>query len=146
MHFCVPLQQISIPQSSTATSCPPREVTVSTMNSAPYCFASCEASTRGCKTPVDVSACTKASILTFFLDFKAASMASGATILPQSAVTGMTSAPHLAALSTILSPKTPLTPMTTVSPGSRKLQKLASMPAEPVPEIGKVSRFCVRKR
>jgi hypothetical protein len=42
-------------------------------------------------------------------------------------------------------PKTPFTPMTTTSPGTTRLTNAASMPAEPVPEIGRVMGFEVRK-
>ena len=54
-------------------------------------------------------------------------------------------APQRRATSHMRSPNTPLTPMMTVSPGSSRLTKHASMPADPVPLIGSVSAFSVRK-
>jgi hypothetical protein len=43
------------------------------------------------------------------------------------------------------SPNTPLTPTTTTSPGPTVLTNTASIPAEPVPEMGSVIGFAVRK-
>ena len=71
--------------------------------------------------------------------------AAGRSRVPHSASTRTTSAPPRRATSHIRSPNTPLTPTIAVSPGSSRLTKHASMPAEPVPEIGRVSAFSVRK-
>ena len=97
-------------------------------------------------TPVDVSACTTAT------QARVAVLAAGRRAGAAGRARGPTPRRRArrrhrsgARTSHMRSPNTPLTPTITVSPGSTRLTKHASMPAEPVPLIGNVSAFSVRK-
>ncbi len=98
----------------------------------------------GCSTPVEVSACTKATTLGRTWSI-AAAIALGASAAPHSLSTRVTRAPARAATSHMRSPNTPATPTTTPSPGSRRFTRHASMPAEPVALSGRVSGLSVPK-
>jgi len=93
-------------------------------------------------TPVDVSACTTATMrLAFSRIFF--STASGMTGVPQANSRVSTAAPSLAATSLMRMPKTPLIRISTLSPGSMRFTKQASIPADPVPDMGTVMAFSV---
>ena len=72
-------------------------------------------SSSGCRTPVEVSACTTATSFGR-VSRMAAATASGSMMRPHAASTRRTSAPQREATSHIRSPKTPFTPMTTAVP------------------------------
>ena len=144
-HFCVPEYAASMRRRSTSTGQPPSDVTQSTTKSAPAACASRLASSSGCHTPVDVSACTSTTTFGRRARAIAAARTSSGTISPHGAPALTTVAPARVATSTRRVPKTPFTPITTSSPGSTRFTTHASRPALPVPEIGSVSVFSVWK-
>ena len=144
-HFCVPLKQASMRQSSTRSSCPPSDVTASTSSSAPAACTSREISSSGWCAPVDVSAWTMPTSLARGCAASAASTAAGSMVLPHGTSTSATVAPWRSAMSAMRAPNTPATQMMTSSPGSTRLATHASMPALPVPGTASVSwlRVCI---
>ena len=106
-------------------------------------WTTCEISSTGESTPVEVSAWTTATSLGRILS-AAARICGGETIWPQGLSTRWTSAPQRSATSQIRFPNRPLTPTTTGSPGSIRLARQNSMPALPVPLTGKVISLLVR--
>jgi len=94
------------------------------------------------RTPVDVSACTRAIIVGARW---AASTAPGSRGSPHGASTATTSAPSRLATSHIRVPNSPFTPTTTTSPGRTKFTKAVSIPPEPVALTGKVNPLLVPK-
>src|SRR5690554_1577859 len=144
-HFCVAEYTASAPQASTSTGVPPREVTVSTMVSAPYLLAIWHSVCASDWAPVEVSACTKATTATPGLAFSASSSFCGSTGLPHSSSTTMAVPPQRSTFSIMRPPNTPLRHTMTLSPGSTRFTKHASMPTEPGPDIGKVRALFVWK-
>ena len=108
-----------------------------------YFFAISAISLASLLTPVEVSACTKATTLVSGFFFNASSSLSRETGSPHSSFTTIASPPILSTFSTILPPKRPFTQTITLSPGSTKLTKLASIPALPGAEIAIVNSFFV---
>ena len=133
-----------MPQPSTSTGIPPSDVTVSTSSSVSVC---CNAASGAISfsTPVDVSACTTASTRACGLRALRVEQLLRVDCAAPRRVDAHDLRAARRATSHMRSPNTPFTPMITVSPGSSRLTKHASMPAEPVPLIGSVSVFSVRK-
>ena len=132
-----------MPHSSTSTGVPPSEVTQSTMVSMLYwCAIATSALASDC-TPVEVSACTKATILASRLALQASSSFCGSMGEPQSASTITGVPPQRSTFSIMRPPNTPLRQTMTLSPGATMFTKQYSMPTEPGPETGKVSGFLV---
>ena len=100
------------------------------MDRAPWRRARAQRAAASERTPVEVSAWTKARTLAG-PEARAASTAATSTGSPQGASTRTTSAPARPAMSTMRPPKTPLTAITTRSPGSSRFIRAASMPAVP---------------
>ena len=122
---------------------PAREVTVSAIESAPCSLAIWHKVSASDRTPVDVSACTKARILASGWLEKAACTFSGSTGWPQASSTITGTPPHRRTFSSIRPPKTPLRQTMTFSPGSTRLTNAVSMPAEPGAETTMLSRLVV---
>ena len=132
-----------MPQPSTSNSIPPREVTASTMLRQSYFLASSQSALASLRTPVDVSACTKARILISGLALRVSSTTLRSVCSPHVLLTVIASPPQRSTFSTMRLPNTPLIHTSTLSPGSTRLTKHASIPAEPGAEIGIVSAFSV---
>ena len=131
-----------MPHSSILTGIPPRLVTVSTRKSASVSFTSAPIWSMGLQTPVDVSACTTAT-MSYVAPSSFALTASTSTAVPHSNSSVSTSALSRVATSCIRIPNTPLINTSNLSSGSTRFTKQVSMPAEPVPEMGIVTSFSV---
>ena len=132
-----------MPQSSTLSSEPAKEVTASTIDRQLCLLANSQSCFASDMAPVEVSACTKAKILASGLSIKACSTFCGSTGLPQSSLMMTASPPTRMTFSFIRVPNTPLMHTMTLSPGSTRFAKQASMPADPGAEIGIVNSFSV---
>jgi len=95
------------------------------------------------RTPVEVSACTKATAFTPGLALSASSNLPGSTGSLQLSLTMIGSPWQRFTFSTMRPPNTPLTHTITLSPGSTRFTKQLSMPTEPEPETGKVKSLSV---
>ena len=137
-HFCDPEYTTSSPQPSVSSSMPPRDVTASTTLRQSYLRARAARDNASLRTPVDVSACTKASTRTSECALRASSTLLRSTAEPHSSLTMIAVAPQRSTFSFIRPPNTPFWQTMTLSPRSKRLTKAASMPAEPGAEIGKV--------
>ena len=93
--------------------------------------------------PVDVSACTNATILISGSACNACSTKTGETGSPHALSTMIAMPPQRSTFSRMRSPKTPLRQTKTLSPASTKLTKHASMPALPGADTAIVNVFLV---
>ena len=144
-HFWLAEYTASMPHSSTRTGVPPSEVTASIMVSAPCLRAISASDLASDATPVEVSACTKASTLVSGLALNASSTFCRLTGVPQRSSTTTATPPQRCTFSIMRPPNTPLRQTMTLSPGLTMLTKHISMPTEPGPETGKVSSLLVWK-
>ena len=115
-------------------------MTASTKNKQLFFLHKSPIPSRGCNTPVDVSAWTIANITGFLVSISYF-ISSKVNASPHSFSITDTSALYLDAISTKRSPKYPFFAIRIFSPGSIKLAIDASIAALPVPLIGRVIRL-----
>jgi hypothetical protein len=114
----------------------PAVVTASTVNSTPARRTTDAISGTGLSTPVLVSPCTTATMLT---PSTCAPRLPDRSARPAGPSRGRTRAPYRAAISAMRRPKLPLAHTKTVSPASTRLAKPASIPRLPVPASSAVN-------
>ena len=124
---------------------PASDVTASTITNIPASFAIRHKVSASLRTPVEVSAWTKATTFASGCALIAASSFSGSTGSPQRSMTMTAVAPQRSTFSFIRPPKTPFWQTMTLSPHSSRFTKAASIPADPGAESGIVSSLLVWK-
>ena len=122
---------------------PASEVTASTIVSAPCLWATETSVFASDCTPVEVSACTKATMRASGFFLSASSSLLGSQGSPHASSTTTAMPPARSTFSIMRPPNTPFLHTTTLSPGATMFTKQYSMPTEPGPETGKVSAFFV---
>ena len=122
-----------MPHASASTRWPPSDVTQSAYSSAsePLARIASASSCSGNSTPVDVSACTTATILVAGFAASVSMIRSTETSWPKSAVSSTTSAPTRWAKSFSRDPKKPQWQLIILSPGSIRFRKPASIAEVP---------------